>query len=153
MQSLLDERTADLQKERQKSKQLASEIEVLKYAFHEKKISKKEIERITKQVRNSGFSSKTKSVVDSGSTAPDVSTWASSSIEIEIQELIQRLAKAEAQVTLQQKVCEQLEEKNKELQEQRNQHMKHTSRVLKDKERLADELQALKDQAISKDQD
>ena len=106
-------------------------------------------------MRNSGFSSKATKITtsaDSSADAPDVSTWASSSIEIEIQELIQRLAKAEAQVTLQQKVCEQLEGKNKELQEQRNQHMKHTSRVLKDKERLADELQALK-AAISEDQD
>lgn len=110
------------------------------------------MEKITQQVRSSGFSRIDMTSTNSKSKTPDVSTWASSSIEMEIQELIQRLCKAEAQVALTQEICTQLEDKNKELVEQRNQHMKHTSLVLKKKNKIAEELQALKD-SISNNND
>ncbi len=141
LRSQLEDSQKSLAQERAKSKTLATEVDVLKCAFHEKKISKKEIDRITEQVRSSGFSGR--AVKDKAAPALPLPS-ASTCIEMEIEELISRLATAEARVQITEEHARGLEEKNRELTEQRNQHMKHTEIVLKDKIRLAEELQSLK---------
>ena len=53
-------------------------------------------------------------------------------------------------MTLAEDRCALLEETNRELEEQRNMHMKHANIVLKDKKRLLEELHALKEASIDK---
>ena len=138
--SQLDDMNNTLENEKAKTKHFASELEILKFAIQENKISKKEMERITDQVRKSGY------LINSKTKTPEISPgWASNCIEMEIEELISRLGNAEAKLALTEDRCEYLETKNAELELQRNQHMRHSDIVIKDKKRLADELQALKD--------
>ena len=146
VKGLLEEANADLTQERSKTKALEEQLAVLRVFQNEKKISQKEIERITEQVRSSGFKT---------SPSPKSSDvlWASHSIEVEIEELISRLAKTEARLALTEEKCTTLEESNRELEQQRNQHQRHTQIVLKDKAKLAAELQALRDANSQKEAD
>ncbi|QDZ21820.1 hypothetical protein HOP50_06g43610 [Chloropicon primus] len=147
----------ELDEERGKNKQLNDEVAVLKYAFHERKLSKKEIERITEQVRSSGF----KPAASPGpnprapkSSSPDAAlSWASHSIEVEIEDLISRLATTEARLAMTEEKCAGLEEKVREAEQQRDLHQRHTDIVLKDKTKLAAELQALKEANLASEPD
>ena len=149
MKGLLDDTRTELEKEQERTKTLVSEFQVLKFAFHEKRASKKEVERITEQVRSSGFITTGKPAAqDANSTKSDNDdplSWASHSIQTEIGELVSRLANSEARLALTEERCAKLEDTNKELEKQVASAMRHTQIVLKDKTKLADELKALKD--------
>ena len=149
MKGLLDDTRTELEKEQERTKTLVSEFQVLKYALHEKRASKKEVERITEQVRSSGFITAGKPAAqDANSTKSNIDdplSWASHSIEVEIGELVSRLANSEARLALTEERCAKLEDTNKELEKQVASAMRHTQIVLKDKTKLADELKALKD--------
>ena len=147
MKGLLDDTRTELEKEQERTKTLVSEFQVLKYALHEKRASKKEVERITEQVRSSGFITTGKPAAQDANPTnnDDPLSWASHSIQTEIGELVSRLANSEARLALTEERCAKLEDTNRELEKQVASAMRHTQIVLKDKTKLADELKALKD--------